>query len=584
MTSPVAYLAPEIATLARDVADRYAGTLTDVLRFAVPPRHARTERSVLAAVDKQQSGAHPERQAEPGESSPQWRDIPGGEALLRRLRAGEAPRAAWTHHGLPVLAREMILEAARATRSAGRGVVIVVPDVRDVDRLVPMLAEGLGEEVGRLVASDGPSVRARAHLRALMGLTHVVVGTRSAAWAPVQRLGLVLCWEDGEDSLVEQRAPYPHAPAVLAMRATGQQAAMLIGSVSRSVWAQHLVDTSWAVSLTAPREQIRRVRPRVSALDEADLARAGAPARIPTPAWRAIGAGLQSGPVLVQVPRAGYVPHLVCGRCREIARCASCSHALALPGGDAPPVCVHCGRAHPEWTCPECGNHRLRAMRVGANRTAEELGRAFAQTPVLVSEAERGVMGDVDTHPRLVVATPGAEPEAEGGYAAAVLLDAALATSLPGIGGGEEALRRWAHAVSLVRDGGQVVVCGGGDSRVAGALVRADPVTFADRELDERRELGFPPAVRAATLTGAVGPVQDLIGVIDLPQQGQVVGPFAAASPRGDQADEDVVRAVVRAPLSQGAALSHAIRAGLAIRSAHKRPGTVRVVVDPRDL
>ena len=588
LVSPVVTLTPEIAALARSVADRYVGSLTDVLRFAVPPRHARAEAGVLTALEKV-GGSPPNPRPEPPADPGGWARIHGGEALLRRLAAGEAPRAAWTHLGSPGSARSMIALAARATRAAGRSVLVVVPDVHDVDRMVPVLSEALGEEVVRLVASDGPSVRARAHLRAVTGLARVAVGTRSAAWAPLPGLGLVVCWDDGDDSYTEQRAPYPFAPQVLAMRAEPERTALVYGSVGRSVWSQHLVATGWAAPLRADRPTVRALTPRVRALDEEDVARTGAPARVPTPVWRAIGDGLEHGPVLVQSPRAGYVPHLVCGQCREVARCTAtpgCTGALAFTDTAPHPVCVVCGELSPHWQCGDCGSTRLRAMRVGVRRTAEELGRAFPRTLVTASEAPSRTF-EVDRRPRIVVATPGAEPEAEDGYAAGILLDAPLATSLPGLTGAEEALRRWFNAASLVRADRPVLIAGGGDVRLAQTLVRWDPDGEADRELAERRELRFPPTVRAITLTGPLPAVTDLLMEIDLPAGAELLGPFPAplaARGRGDDdAPEETVRALVRAPLAQGPALSAAVRTGVSVRSAHKREGSVRVVVDPKD-
>lgn len=585
LVSPVVTLSPPILELARAVADRYAGTLSDVLRFAVPPRHARAEAAVLAALAKREAADVEEPgTAVAGEAPPidpgGWARLRGGEALLRRLRAGEAPRAVWTHTGSPDSARSMIVRAAQATLAAGRTVLVVCPDVRDVDRLLPELAQ-LDAEVVRLVASDGPSVRVRSHLRALTGLARVVVGTRSAAWAPLPDLGLAVCWDDGDDSLIEQRAPYPHAAQVLAMRADPERAALLFASPGRSVWAQHLVATGWAAELRAERDTVRAFTPQVRALDDLDLAREGAPARIPTAVWRAIGDGLEHGPVLVQTPRAGYVPHLVCAGCREIARCSHCGGALAFTATASAPVCVRCGELAPHWRCPECGGTRLRAIRVGVRRTAEELGRAFPQIPVAVSEGG-AVLADVDARPRLVVATPGAEPEAAEGYRTAILLDAALATSLPGLAGGEEGLRRWFHAASLVRAEGTVLVTAGGESRSVQALVRWDPAGYAERELGERRELRFPPVVRAVTLTGGLPAVSDLLAEIELPPEAEVLGPVPAPAQPGQ--DGETVRAVLRTPLAAGPALSAAVRAGMGVRSAHKRPGVVRVVVDPRDL
>ncbi len=99
-------------------------------------------------------------------------------------------------------------------------------------------------------------------------------------------------------------------------------------------------------------------------------------------------ATLPQGPVLVQVPRAGYLVALVCQECREPARCGFCGGPTRVPAGaphEAATVrvsCAWCGRPQTNWECPICGSHQVRAPIIGAERTAEELGRAFPQTPV----------------------------------------------------------------------------------------------------------------------------------------------------------------------------------------------------------
>lgn len=592
LVSPVPVLTDEVMALARVVADRYAGTFADVIRFAVPPRHARTEASVARSVEG--AGADPNRPPrEPPAPSPGHDQCSealvgatGGQAFLDRLAQGQSPRAVWTVLGGPAAWRTGLCAAVRATRASGRGVVVVVPDADRVDTAVAYLASHLGEEVGRLVAGDGPSRRVRAHLRALHGLTPIVVGTRSAAWAPVVDVGLVVCWDDGDDLLLEQRSPYPHAAQVLALRAERAGAAALFASPARSTWAAQLVATGWAASLRHPRDQVRARAPRVLAPGASDLAAAGPgeSARIPTPAWRTARDALAHGPVLVQVPRSGYVPAVVCDRCRTPARCAECAGPLLLEGPGQTPRCGLCGRGAAMWACPECQGTALRAARIGSVRTAEELGRAFPQVPVLVTGHGHAV-ATVDGSPRLVISTPGAEPEATAGYAAALLLDAWLATSIPGLGAGEEAVRRWFAAACLVRpaqQGGRVMIVGGGADDAVQALVRWDPVTYAERALGERNELRFPPAARWLSATGPRAAVRDLLAEIELPEGAELVGTVPVPAPEGEEAEW--VRSLLRAPRSQGVALALAARAGLAVRSAHKRPGPVRLQVDPREL
>lgn len=581
----VPVLAPQVLTLAQAVAARYAGTTSDVLRLAVPPRHAGAEAAVLAADDARPpaitGGLFAQSEHPPDGDHAAWQDHLGGAAFLRRLAAGESPRAVWT--ALPAVDAERqwpaaLAAATEATVASGRGALLVVPDARDVQRMGAALTEA-GIEHVVLTAEQGASARYRRFLQVLLGRVRVVVGTRSAAFAPVQRLGLVACWDEGDDLLEEPRAPYPHAREVLVMRAEAEGAGCLLGGFARTPAAEQLVTDGWARSLVAARETVRARTPRVVAPSDVDLAREGqaAAARFPRPAWEMVGRALARGPVLVQVPRAGYVPVVACARCRAPARCEHCHGPLGLGSGSAPPSCRWCGRRAIGWRCRECEGTQVRAVRVGSGRTAEELGRAFPGTPVLTSGRDPGVTESVDERPRLVVATPGAEPTAVGGYAAGVLLDGAVMAARDDLDASVEALRRWLNAAALVRADGEVMLLGSPPAGPAQALVRWDPVGHARRELDERAELGFPPVARIAGLTGTWAAIRDLLQRADLPAGAQVLGPQPVLGDDG----EERAHAVVRVERAQGAALARGLKAAAAIRSAHKE-SAVRIQVDPR--
>jgi primosomal protein N' (replication factor Y) len=226
------------------------------------------------------------------------------------------------------------------------------------------------------------------------------------------------------------------------------------------------------------------------------------------------------------------------------------------------------------WRCPRCGHDKLRATVTGAVRTAEELGRAFPGVKVRTSGGDL-VLPKVPAEPALVIATPGAEPLAD--YAAALLLDGWALLSLPSLRAGEEALRRWLAAAALVRPNGTVLVHADAALSATQALVRWDPVTFAERELAERAELGFPPAVRMAAVSGEAAAVASVISGVD--QSFEVLGPVPL-----EQQGENQVRALVRAPRAQGGALAKALQAAQAGRSARKEGGGVRVQLDPAEL
>ncbi|GAT64860.1 primosome assembly protein PriA [Planomonospora sphaerica] len=574
-------LTPEIAALARAVADRYAGTLADVLRLAVPPRHARVEAE--PRTREPQEAQEPLEVAGPGP----WADYPGGEAFLAELAAGRAPRAVWT--ALPGTGPrgpewpEAVAVAVRETLRGGRGALVVVPDGKDVALAGAALEAVLGP--GRhvaLTADLGPAERYRRWLRVLRGEARVALGTRGTAFAPVRDLGLAVVWDDGDDLHAERLAPYPHTREVLALRAHRGRAGLLVGGHARTAEATRLVATGWAAALVAPREAVRARAPRVRpAGDDAELARdeAARAARLPSLAWRTLRAGLEHGPVLVQVPRRGYLPALSCQDCRAAARCGHCAGPLALRGGHAAPYCRWCGRIAGEWRCAACGGTRVRARVVGARRTAEELGRAFPSVPVRTSGRD-GVLAAVGPGRALVVATPGAEPVPEGGYAAAVLLDGWALLGRPDLRVAEETLRRWLNAAALLRPGAELVVLADSSLAVVQALLRWDPVTHAERELADRTELGFPPAVRMATLTGSPAAVREMLGETALPESARVLGPVPVETPRGDQVRE---RAIVRVPWGAAPVLASALKGAAGVRSARKAPEVVRVCIDPMD-
>ena len=595
VVSPDPVLAPEIVDLARAVADRWAGTLVDVVRAAVPPRHAATEAALDAAVTN--LTARLSQPPSPGDPGP-WAAYSGGSALLDRVGDREAtwttrspgPRAVWTSGPGGDIA-ELIARLVAAASSAGRGVLVVAPDARDVARLARALRERLGTDQHRVLTADlGPAARYRAFLEIRRGLVRVVVGTRAAVFAPVRDLGLIVLWDDGDDSLSEPHAPYWHAREVLELRAERGGAAMVIGSTSRSVEAASLLASGWAREVVLPRAELRRRSARVVTIgSDLDVARdeAARSARLPHVAWEAAKAALASGPVLVVVPRRGYVPALSCQTCREPARCSHCHGPLGVSGSRAHPVCGWCGRFVPVWSCTSCGGLRLRAVSVGERRTAEELGRAFPGVPVKVSGRDpggEGVLDQVDDTPALVVATPGAEPWAAGGSAAALLLDGRVMLDRPDLRAGEEAVRRWMAASSLVRPaaaGGIVVVLADASLAPVQAIVRNDPGGFAARELAERQALRLPPAWRVAEITGLPSDVDDFFGHARLPESATVLGPVRVAGARRGAEPDTRVRALVVVPRGESTGLSGALRAALAIRSARKEGGALTVRVDP---
>jgi len=572
VVSPEPVLSPEIAALTEQVAHRYAGSRADVLRLAVPPRHATTE--------KEPSEAGPDAAPDLDSAQKAWADHDHGPAFVGALAAGSSPRAVWS--AAPGTDWPMLLaQAAAATLCSGRGALLVVPDGKDVARVEAALSAlfAPGQHVA-LTADSGPSARYRDFLAVSRGARRIVVGTRAAAFAPVHDLGLVAIWDDGDDLHAEPRAPYPHAREVLLMRAGAQGTAALVGGFARTVEAAYLLRTGWAREITAPRDVVRRrLTAGIAGATDRELERDphARAARIPAQAHDFVRAALQHGSVLVQTPRSGYAASLACERCRTPARCTVCRGPLRLSGPTSPPSCAWCGRVDPAWSCAECGHRGLRAPVVGEGRTAEELGRSFPGVTVRTSGGSQ-VLDTVTTARAIVVATPGAEPVHAEGYSAVLLLDTWLPLARTDLRTNEEALRRWMNASALCVPGGRVLAVGDPADPVLQALVRWDPGGFALREMAERQSAHLPPASRIATISGSPGAVDDALTLLELPETAELLGP---APLEGGAEPES--RAVVRVPRAAGQALSDALGELQRIRSARKLDA-VRVQVDPPTL
>ncbi|UQX90065.1 primosomal protein N' [Jatrophihabitans telluris] len=574
-------LTPETTALFRAVADRWAGTFADVVRLAVPPRHARAEAAAPISPSAPTTALQ----------STGWPRYRAGAAFVAAVAAHRPARAVWNilpDEDWPVRVAELV----RTSVAAGRGAIVVVPDARDSARVDAALSATMPAGSHVLLSAElGPEARYRRWLAVRRGSVMAVVGNRSAVYAPVRDLGLIVLLDDGDDLHAEPRAPYPHARDVAVLRSALGGAALMIGGHAQTAEAALLLQSGWAQRIAASRDELRAAAPRVIATgDDFELERdpVARSARLPAVAFRAARQSLAAGhPVLLQVPRRGYVPSLACVKDRTPARCPTCSGPLAASGPGATPTCRWCGRAATDWHCPVCSGRALRAVVIGAGRTAEEIGRAFAGTVTRTSAGDQ-VLAEIPDGPSVVVATPGAEPFVAGGYGAALLLDGWALLSRADLRAGEEALRRWANAAALVRADGQVIVTADASLAPVQALVRWDPSGFAERELADRRELDFPPVSRMASLTGEPADVAELLALAHLPASAQELGSVSAPPPRRAgrplPPTSETIRLLLRVPRADGVALAEALHAAAAVRSARKSGGPVRTALDPLEL
>ncbi|GAB3599200.1 primosomal protein N' family DNA-binding protein [Microbacterium tumbae] len=553
VVSSVAVLSPELYRLARRTADRAAGSASDILRLVIPKRQVRVEKAWSA------DAGHPVPDEEATTAAAKViARYEGLETVLDTGGRAAVEAVPVLEEGVPSWTRLLAASATRALAD-GRSAIIAVPDHRDLDRVVAALSALLPEDaIVRHDARQSNPDRYRAFLRTLEDAPCVVVGNRSAVYAPV-RAGLVVLWDDGDPLLAEPLAPYAHARDAALLRQEQEGSALLLAGHTRTSDVERLVLAGWLQDVRAA----RRVLPRVQLSTPQELEQHAQ--RLPSSAFLSARRAAAEGPVLVQVARPGFSPSLVCAECRRPARCAHCGGPLGAHRRGAVPVCGWCGRSARAWTCPSCSSTQLRLASSGSERTADELGRAFPGIRVILADGAHPVES-VDARPSLVVATRGAEPLADGGYRAVVLLDGPRMLQAPELRIGESCLRWWSNAAALAAPGAPVHLVGV-DGAVARALATWNQSGYARAELEDRAPLHMPPTTRVAQVEGTSGSVTgavDAVRALGLPAEA-VLGPLPVPG------DEGRVRALIRFGYGIGAAVATTLRALVVADAVQRR-------------
>ena len=524
---------PALWSLVRAVSTRNGGNASDVLRIAVPKRAVRAEKGVEITP------------------RPTVTPRPGTKTVIA-LDAGVAS----TPSGATLRAFEQVAELVAQTDG---GVVVVVPDWRDLE----LLSRALHTVEHVVWDSTGtPSERYVRYLRVLSGDARVVIGTRSAVYAPVADLARLVVVNESDPLLDEPLSPFVHARDAAIVRHSIEGGDLVFASLTPSVELARFRDLGFVTSSSGVPH-----RPSVLlANDPTDDSFAGK-ARIPQSAWRTVRDALERGPVLVQVARPGFTPAVVCKACRTPHRCARCRSPL---GGarDGSTLCRVCGNQPLGLVCGHCGGRELAFSGVGSVRTADELGRAFANTKVIVSDAEHRHL-EVPRTKSLVVATRGAEPIVEGGYEAVLIVDGERELQRPGLRTTENCLRWWGGAGALTSATG-VVVLANVDGAFGARFASGQWESVVDAELLDRRALSFPPATRALALTGSIADLSEVRGLPELAGH-RIVGPVPVQNGH---------RIVVLADYSTSPSVIDAIRAHIVAAKA----STLRLHCDDLDV
>ncbi len=578
----VPVLSAEVWRLARAVADRAGGSAGDILRLAIPTRQVRVEKQHLAARAAAEADAATPDAAEPEVEEPEVEEPGTPEQGIAEQLVGGSRLALTASHGPDRLHTGewvggwavQLARTALAVHALGRSAILIAPDYRDLDQLRDALAALGHEDVVRVDSRQSNAERYAGFLRARDPEPRVILGNRSAVYAPAHALGAIIMWDDGDPVLAEPLAPYVHARDAALVRAEQESAGLFFAAHARSAEVQRLVDLGYVHAQRNPPKRARVVHA------DASLAPDAFAGRVPEFAARTIREGLRTGPVLVQVATPGYAPVAVCEDCGDLARCGVCNGPIGFRViGRA--SCRWCGEYASDWHCRTCDGRRLVERGMGSGRTVEQFERQFEGARVLLSDGEHP-RERVDARPAIVVATRGAEPLAAGGYRAVVLLDAERLLSIETLRAGEDCLRWWENAAALTAPDGVCLMASGG-----GPVVRAFVTGRADEwlhgELRDRHALRYPPAVRVASVSGGPEEVQRALQQLESLPGVDHLGPTPLPPGGIAKTPQGLVRAIVRFDYGHGAEVARRLRgalvsdaAGSASRTRGRAPGRAR--------
>lgn len=440
----------------------WGGSPYDVIRSAIPPRVASSEKGVAVA-------------AKPS--------IPKSEGVA-------------TFHLLPPKLDPISALCSLVLSRKSNGVkLIIVPTARDLLRLGASLAEQ-DIEFTSLDSNLPRADRYRNFLLASLGAASVVIGMRGAIFAPIPGLSEIYLHQENSEHYYERRAPYWNTREVAWIRSKLSNLDLHFTGYVPSLDVAIDIDKK-EISYQATREKISVV---AQASSNGEL--------IPSKIYQQVRKAIATGPVLFLVPAKGYATAISCAKCRNIAIC-ECGGKLSKSSAKSEPTCVLCSKRYLNWKCGWCGEARVFLTSRGIERFAEEIGRSFPNQLVIQSTAS-DPRDSVTSEPALVISTPGVEPIAEKGYAAVVMLQVDRFLSSSASNGVERAYSNFFAASALISDAGVIALVSDDGSPITSALTTWNPATISKREIEQRISLQLPP------ISGAVQVVADSAELVRL--------------------------------------------------------------------
>jgi primosomal protein N' (replication factor Y) len=577
-------VAPALVDLALWLADYYGSTPARALALVAPQAPKRRKEQASPAA-RQALAA----EAAPRELSPEQR-----VAVARIVGALDGRSGTFLLYGATGSGKtEVYLQACVAALERGLGAIVLVPEIALAPQTVGRLRSRFGDRVAILHSGLTEAERRDERQRIVRGEARVVVGARSAVFAPVPDLGLIVVDEEHDASYKQDSDPRYDARTLAAKRASLEGAVAVFGSATPR-------PESWA--RLERLELGGRVTGKLPPVSVVDLRReAGYP--LSAPLLRELrGIAERGGKAILLLNRRGVAPALHCRACGTTIRCPNCDVALVLHtgfdqrGGEL--RCHHCAHAEPSpVVCPACGSTELARLGAGTQKLERELRREFPELELIRLDADTAAKPELLTAALKRFAEAdravllGTQMVAKGhhfaGVELAAVVDADTALAMPDFRAEE---RTFALITQLAGRSGRdapgrvLVQTFQPDARPIAYAARHDVVRFLDEELERRRALGYPPFAHLVRIVVSGPEPQSVLRALGELRAGlpnaELLGPAPLLRLRGRHRAQLVAK--TERPRAMAVQAAHLLAAAA---PAMRRAGLTAVVdVDPQSL
>ena len=343
------------------------------------------EKSGILTMEKQEVFRRPpmsqvEPAPEPQLNGEQQRAFEG----LRALMESGQPQAALLYGVTGSGKTQVYIRLVAEALARGRTALILVPEIALTPQLLHIFASHFGAEVAVLHSSLRAGERYDEWKRARSGAARVVLGTRSAVFAPLEHLGLIVLDEEQEPSYKSENAPRYHARDIAKYRCVQHNALLVLGSATPSVETMYQADSGQIRLFSLKERYNRKALPEVTIVDMKEELRQGNDSSLSGPLRAALKENLDRGEQsILFLNRRGASRMVCCGECGAVPECPRCSVKLTYHSANRRLMCHHCGFSQPlPPACPECGGV-LNFIGTGTQRVQEELQELFPWAEVL---------------------------------------------------------------------------------------------------------------------------------------------------------------------------------------------------------